>query len=473
MILLQNATARIRLAAFLAILMFPVASAAPLVDLAEEVRLANGEVYESPIEMLHVRNEDLRLQLDSLEITAAHVSVEEWERRELVLGAGANGGDALLRAPTETGPSSNTYNLGQSELALADVEALFTINAFSATPFNIVAQSETLLARSIENPRMNHAGIDRQDEGGSSAAPSGAYFANPSVAGERTFVRAEGENTLTLTGNIVLEMVGPTLAVNASNMQTIIYSGHDDQPVAGNENAVERTTHFVRLTLTGATVTVATSGGTDSLEWVQPHVVVDGGGEVRADGTRLAPAEAYTILPFEGRLKITEQEVPTAATALAADSDLLLTLGAASIAILSLGCSVWLALRFGRRTPTMDDVEEAMEAGAYRKAAKLSQRIVARRPRMDDARLSRAIALSRRGAHSTVVSELENFLKAHRPKDGTFHYVLGLSLLDLGRKKEAANYLREAARITPDLAPEVEARIGAPVAPPMDVNGYA
>ena len=117
------------------------------------------------------------------------------------------------------------------------------------------------------------------------------------------------------------------------------------------------------------------------------------------------------------------------------------------------------------RAPNIRSIEYALEAGHYRKAARLSTRVLRHDPLDESAQLSRAIAWSRAGRQGRVVRVLEPFLDRHEPSDGTIHYVLGLARHDLGQVDEARDAMAEAVRRTPSLLGEVigELRPGSPV----------
>jgi hypothetical protein len=138
-----------------------------------------------------------------------------------------------------------------------------------------------------------------------------------------------------------------------------------------------------------------------------------------------------------------------------------------------------LALR--RRQPTMADVESALEAGHFRRAARDAARLLRRRPGFEDAVLSRAIALSKLGRNQRVVREIQAHFATAEPSDGVLHYVLGLALKETGAPADAQAAWREALRRTPGLLPQVQPLLSgqqassppSAVAPLVDGTAYA
>lgn len=312
-----------------------------------------------------------------------------------------------------------------------------------------------------------------------------------------------GNAKLVFTGDMVLEVMGGTLDARDRDDQVTLTSGTWREPAAPvpgmpDELSSQRTV-LLRVFLTGATVRVDVRGaGADVLLAGPDASAALGGvahlsgasGQIVSDGDVLTlDNEPFTVpagnvlgmRPGEGALAL---DVHPQASSVAGTAGGLGANGwpaqvALVAAALAVGAAVALALLRRSTHADLRAVEAAIEGGRYGRAARLAKRVLRHQPGLEDAVLGRAIALSKSGRAGAAIAELHEQLERHPATDGSLHYVLGLSLLDVGRVADARAALGEAVRLTPALAQDVQARLGtqgpssSESTPSREVNGYA
>lgn len=317
--------------------------------------------------------------------------------------------------------------------------------------------------------------------------------------------------TLTVTGDFVLEFYRVTLAGSATEGEREFSTGLYTRPLApGLPTATEdaagyQDRRFARLLLEDATIEVAAKSGLPRVAWAATELSAENSGAVtlngvfgtmvRPNGEKVEHRGGQVILPAGSRfdlqpgsgnmaLAFDDERAETQATIVDLASPQSATLVGTG-AILALAAAVGVGLlRRWNTAPALADVERSIEAGHFRRAARLAKRILRRNPGFEDAVLARAIALAKSGRNERAARELSDHLAVSGASDGSLHYVLGLACMDLGRDDEGRAALREAVRLTPSLAVEVASRLepGAPAAPlpaiqsPLvlkEANGYA
>lgn len=294
-------------------------------------------------------------------------------------------------------------------------------------------------------------------------------------------------------GDFVVELKGATLEAVGARGVTLESGVWREAlyPGVPSEVAYKQRDVLVRLFLSNATLDLDIAGGTPEILWAAPEVVSthDGevilqgaNGQVEADGgPRLLRGETYAIpkgsvlgLSSEsGALALAVGEAEPQSTS---HSPLVAKVPATYVGIVAVAALV-VAVGLGalRRwgTATLHHMEVALEGGRFARAARLAKRILLAQPDSQSAMLGRAIALSRDGRTGAAIQELHVHLESRGASDGSLHYVLGASYLDVGRLREARAALGEAVRRTPALQRDADQLLGQ--APPVrrnEVNGY-
>lgn len=310
---------------------------------------------------------------------------------------------------------------------------------------------------------------------------------------------------LVIRGTFTLEVLGADFVMKDAAGTTALHSGVEREAIGplpeDPVHSIHRT--FLRLEIQNGQLDIAIPASDLTVRWTTPQGTWDATGlvdleqatgtYVLADGTQ-ADAKAQTLrLSGDNSVALRAEEVGMAADARRVDtqasrpdsaalsSGLSWLLGGISVLVVVLGALVVLAIRRTRH-PLLADVEAAIEAGHYRRAAADASRILRRRPDMEDALLSRAIALCKAGRPGRVVAELRRHLASAKPTDGSLHYVLGLAFMDLGQRSDAEAVFAEAVRRTPALLTDVQGKLGVPgvasrTQPPLpgveSTHGYA
>ncbi len=254
--------------------------------------------------------------------------------------------------------------------------------------------------------------------------------------------------------------------------------GRDETtPVAGP--AQTSTFYFTRLVLEGARISFAVDGAHDQVAWAGSRAATvvegtitatDGDGFVRSAGEKV-PLREDTVLEghhdivsealagrlFFGLSDVESQANPVPSAGLEGGGWYLA--GLASLLPLA---GVALLARRASPHASMSDVEAALSAGRFGRAARLAGRIIRRNPADESAQLGRAIALTKAGRPAQAVAGLDALLQHHKPADGTLHYALGVALFEMGRPQDARSAMATAVERTPallgDVSPELQAR---------------
>ncbi len=266
-----------------------------------------------------------------------------------------------------------------------------------------------------------------------------------------------------------------------------------DLPGAGPLDSQQQTNHerFVRMVITKGALNLATEGGSAvvlvgaSEMSFQPEGalhLLGATGTLQVKGTSINADDEPLTLPAGTPFGLMPTNDAVLVSPIASsspggtivDAQAPATVAIASVVMAALAAAGYLVARRVRK-PAFASVEQALEQGAYRKAARLAGSILRRDPSQENAMLGRAIALTRSGHSDRAAAELRSHLAAAEPSDGSLHYVLGLAYLDMGQAQEARSTLGEAVRRTPSLEPDVSARLGAALhsGAQAEVHGYA
>ena len=290
---------------------------------------------------------------------------------------------------------------------------------------------------------------------------------------------------------LVLELYGLDVRVDAARDLTLATGRFPEEvgPVAGPVHREHDV--FLRIFLTDASIEVATDGPGGLLQWAGTNLRSSYGGPATLSAAQgpyqtqegiidlnderfvLPAGSRLALTPLQhGRMEIVDRDT---SAPLATAPDVSTT--TASLAVLAFAFmlplaafAAWMLLR--RRNATLPAMEAAIAAGRHRRAAALAGAILRREPGQEDARLGRAIALTKTGRHARAAREVQEHLGVHDPSDGSLHYVLGLALLETGRAKEGREALREAVRRTPALEADVRARALDALPPAARAQGF-
>lgn len=291
------------------------------------------------------------------------------------------------------------------------------------------------------------------------------FFASHAANGPVVLLDTKASATFHVRGDLVLELMGPTVSIGGADYPT----GPRSEGTGATSISEPDTLGFVRLILEGADLELRSTGVVHhQVAMVQANVATQhsslalGGirfmdDRIDVEGDTLPAPVAATMYPTTGSAM--DGTVDTSANVGEAaapfyNSDAAQTLFWIVGGILFMMAIVAVVFR-QTSSPPLPRIEAALESGEYRKAARLSGRVLRRNPVQESAQLARAIAWSRMGAHDRIVRHLEPFLRRHDPSDGTLHYVYGLALHDAGDVASARAAMAEAVRRTPSLLPDV------------------
>lgn len=400
-------------------------------------------------------------------------------------------------------PKQSEFSQAQGHLA--EYQAGFQVHAYSVdgtVSYTLDAAAGRFLA--ADRAVLSQAGLGTSEDA-NPAHPEDRFALVDRPGPWVLHYETSDQMRATLQGDFIVELMGVSLQVEGDGKEATLRSGSWTSPLnpaappEATEVAHTRTTRFLRLTLTDATLEFATSGGAPVMRWASSEATADFTGRaalVDAQGPLHTAAgeidlrhERY-VLPEGSRLAAQAREgalldLEVLPAPLSPHGGTMANVPApASAALVGTGAILALAIAVGigllrrlLRLPALADVETAIEEGEYRKAARLAGRILARLPGSEEAMLGRAIALSKAGRPQDVVAELTQHLALRPASDGSLHYVLGLAQLDAGHAAEGQASLREAVRLTPSLQAEVAPRLGKAfsVAQPTtrETHGYA
>ncbi len=290
-----------------------------------------------------------------------------------------------------------------------------------------------------------------------------------------------------ILGDFILEILGPTVNLDSDDTAPNSYdTGLTHTELVGGVTQ-GRESHL-RLIVTDGDLRIRLSGINHIVQWVSEDVEVNGdNGRISYDGvdgsheSELLFTEGYsgTLVPDDSH-RLGMDFSSSSNEGFGQSSSWYKPAGFVAwpiVTLLVLGAAIAFIIRSRRDVaPPLEYMEQALEAGAFTRAARLATRILREDPKRESAHLGRAIALSRTGQPERVVRNLESYLNGNDPSDGTLHYVLGLAYRDMGKNNRAQSALAEAVKRTPALADQVPGYV-AP-APSMaqalesDAHGY-
>lgn len=379
--------------------------------------------------------------------------------------------------------TAETTNAEAASLRSRGGQPMYAMNVFGDVQHTATYQVAD--ARALANPQLTRYGIVEALPG-TGESVNVASWTEPHLSGYHvnTVIR-DGIATVVLDGDFAFEVEGiDFLMVDGAGTSTQLHSGREQSPRAtGVDNAYTVKESFLRITVAGGHAEIQLSDPSTDVEWTSPSTVADTDGivtlsqatgqaqfddgarqldqeTVRSTGVnRLALAASPEGLPVAMQRQAPGPGSQGVAPTLPGGA---LPWAAGVLALVALvATGVALAVRRSH-TPTLADVEAAIEAGHYRRAAAQASRILRRRPNLEDALLSRAIALCKAGKPARVVAELRGHLAGRKPTDGSLHYVLGLAYLDMGKRTDAEAVFAEAVRRTPSLLSDVQGKLGVP-----------
>jgi len=421
---------------------------------------------------------------------------------------------ASIRQPSLTDLNDSTQpaqreqvDLSGGHLRLDQLDRGFVLHVYSLGGA-LAAQVRTDAGQvnTFTDLTLGQGGLDHkspQDGTPAGAHPDFPNFAAVDAAGPMVAQHQMAAHTsIRLSGDMVVELTGASLHAQDASHDTTVDGRSWSEPLqpglppASEAAAYRQHSGFVRLFLSAATLEFSSSGGSPRVEVAFPAIDADVAGPVTftaakgqvAQGSHAVDVDGPYVLDGPSVLHLAPQDKAlsagiaapaprpqgTIASVPAPASAALIGTGA----ILALACAVGVGLlRKVLRLPALKDVEQAIEEGEYRRAARMAARILARLPGSEDALLGRAVALSKSGEPQRVVDELAPRLAARPPSDGALHFVLGLAQIEVGRERDGQASLREAVRLTPSLHAEVAPRLGkafSPSPPTKETpHGYA
>lgn len=361
---------------------------------------------------------------------------------------------------SERFPASGEWSGGR--LTLLEAAARHQINIIPLGEAAIhIRDASAIALETQEDPCLGYDGIEETSQaepcdGYDDRLPFLSAVPLPSplrVADTDKRVRA------TITGDFALEFVNLVLGGPEGEVLNAVT---EDAAAASVQEY-----RFVRIELRGATMHLKADGAAQAVWGTGPastSVVGDilfsdltgdlGLGEVqRLDGqTALSGSFLLRSEPSDGGLTLDGEERSLAGPDLASDTSRA-SVGwwLALLAALVPAAAVYVMVRRRDARFTMQDVEDALQAGQYTHAAWMSTRILRSRPDHESAHLGRGIALTKAGRFKDAVAHLRTYLESNDPQDGTLHYVLGTALKELGEHAQAEWAWGEAAQRTPAL----------------------
>ncbi len=419
-----------------------------------------------------------------LEIKAERIEALAMAQHTLLVGGQARAEDP--RQDNEAAPERVVLDEAQARLAAQ--QEVFQLHILPAEegqliPFQAHGESgtyETYGSLAMGTGKFRPAqGVDTDDP----RAPDAVGFWSV-VLDTPLVVNADdaAQQDITFVGDLVLEMHGLTLEAQDADEAAVLESGRWTTETVPGAVAQETST-LLRLFLTDAQVRISVQGGSPDLYFASPDLVSEQDGDVtllgatgvlvkdgeasdyRQDRVLLGAGNTLTVATADAaRLRLGVEPTPALAPAAATGGFVVRTgptLWAGLAAVLALAVAVGLGLvRSLGEQANLAAVEAAIEASRYGRAARIAKRILRARPGDEDAILGRAIALSKSGRAGRAIDELQAHLASRGSTDGSLHYVLGLSLLDVGRVEDARAALSHAATQTPALAADIAARLG-------------
>jgi hypothetical protein len=274
---------------------------------------------------------------------------------------------------------------------------------------------------------------------------------------DHQFLATDVAGMLTITGSFIIESVGIDLV--ADDGALIRGRADSDGGQAGTFS-----TYFTRIHVDEGTLTIDFSERMYLAALFAQEFQAEVDGTLRAIGlTGAVPAMngnvmsghfLVTTATLNDLLDVEFSEANSVSAATAATTSPLTSTGWVW-PLLLIPAALAVIVARNRAVASMPSIEAALAAGDYRSASRLSARVLKREPGLVSAELSRAIALVRANRHAKAVDRIRVFLASHAAPDGTFHYLLGLALAQLGRTNEARKAMEQAVFRTPELIDQV------------------
>lgn len=492
----------------------PSVAAEPVVSghlLAAEMVASDSVSQEGLFSVLYAQRPDGQ-GLPTIHFEGAQVTWRQVDDKGPAVRAPDGTTVATAGAERSFNPAPTAQQESNAQFDVTAAQGHFQFRLYSLEALDLSATMDNATVRLLKDPYVSAAeGLKEYQPGEATdnpADPPLAQFTQFRYPSPLVLTLPEGAVDITVEGSFVLEFLGISGTIAGDGGSHDVKSGLWHKPLAPgapNDPAYQEERSFLRVAVTGGSAHLVFAAdvqkqwaGSGSTFTVQERLLLTSAtGQVSTqDGKTVSVNAAHYSLPGHNAVQATPATtgLDLAVTGLGADGQplqpgtatmqtvpvgLLWGLGAGITALLAVGALVWfLATR--RRDPAMPDVEAALEAGKYRRAARDAGRILRRHPGMETALISRAIALSKAGKNRRVVAEVARHLQRAEPSDGVLHYVLGIAYVDLGQKKEAEGAFQEALRRTPDLLPEVRTRmpsVSSAPAPstkaPAEPHGYA
>ncbi|HUR64046.1 MAG TPA: hypothetical protein VM241_06155 [Candidatus Thermoplasmatota archaeon] len=406
-----------------------------------------------------------------------------------------------------------------ARLDLADAAPDYQLHVFATEGGLLAGNVADGREQVLKQPELTRHGlVEHGDKGtGVPLGPAADALSGEGDAGYWSLQAAKGAHVLTeatsgalrLTGTFTIEVLGLDFRLAGEGRTAELKSGTTRSSLAPvGADGADRHLHaihqsFLRITVTDGALDLGvpaarlfqwsgpaadTTTDSASLEDATGSVQLANGQQQRLTGAayRLDGRYAVQANPSDQGLQLAVtgldaagQPLDTASATVRQAASPIYWAAAAAVAC-SAGITL-LILGLRRRQPTMSDVESALEAGHFGRAARDARRLLRRRPGFEDAVISRAIALSKLGRNQRVVREIHAHFARQEPSDGVLHYVLGLALKETGAPADARAAWQEALRRTPGLLPQVQPLLGgqqasstpSAVMPPVDGTAYA
>lgn len=425
---------------------------------------------EGPLELLQLRT-DAGGGLPWLSFEAARIEAVQYNSTYVVSDRGSP-------ASYQTqGPTGTPYDLGAGRARLEASRGTYRMNLYAPGGMDLRAYAGegALIATDGTDLSRGGLGTGGSDPVCADARPNLGQFCRIERQGPILLHSTEGRTAEAVVRGetLILELFGLDLAVDGER-DLLLQSGRFPVPVAAPVAGPVRqeTEVFVRFVLTGASVAIAADGDA-VLEWAARQVTTHHEGSltlnaaygtapgsegIQLNGERYISAAGLDFLLSPAADGALEAEPAPASTPAATTTVPAALTASAPFALLAAALVVVGVFALRLRPASLGAMEQAITQGRHRRAARLAARLLRRDPTQEDARLGRAIALTRSGRAAVAIREVTAHLKRVEPSDGSLHYVLGLALLERRRAAEARAALREAVRRTPELEADVRAR---------------
>lgn len=394
----------------------------------------------------------------ALTVSAAQVLTQERSVEYITAKTGATIGP--LQTPVVqipyTEPEWTNRQYGETTLTMAEVQAGASLALFSESA-QLGAHLGQQVVQQFSNPHF--------------ASQYGLYNGDALVGSSETFTPQSFDDALLVTelrggfvhvqinGTIVLEAEFIDFDLQSHGESTKIQSQRSIQPlVPGVDQVTER---FARITLIDAELVLSSQAfaGTFQAALEQSDFDADAhlqvinatgtlGDEVLQGATRALPPQTLLLAVSDGGMVA---ETPTGE-----ENDWLGFMAA------PINLQFWwvllvpLPLLLLLRKPSLEKMEAAIERGQFERASRMANRLLRKSPYEERATMGLAVAESKLGRHRFVVGLLSKWLEEHEPKDGVFHYVLGMAYMDLGKQSSATKQFNAAVRLTPSLKQEIQ-----------------